>query len=35
MGLVGLALVIKGCLTIVTFGIKLPGKPYREVVADI
>lgn len=25
IGLVGLALVIKGCLTIVTFGIKLPG----------
>ena len=25
IGLVGLALIIKGCLTIVTFGIKLPG----------
>ena len=25
ISLVGLALVIKGCLTIVTFGIKLPG----------
>jgi hypothetical protein len=34
MTLVGLALVIKGCLTIVTFGIKLPGTLSLEKKAD-
>jgi hypothetical protein len=34
MTLVGLALVIKGCLTIVTFGIKLPGTLSLENKAD-
>jgi hypothetical protein len=34
IGLVGLALVIKGCLTIVTFGIKLPGMSNSLSCAD-
>ena len=35
IGLVGLALIIKGCLTIVTFGIKLPGMSSLAKTTDV